>query len=95
MILSGGGGLRGFLVTFIRLAGMLFNIALLARIFISYMPQFRDSRFYEIVFAITEPVLGPIRRLMPSMMGLDFSPMVAMLLVSVVQRVLYQLAYLF
>ncbi len=36
---------------------------------------------------MTEPFLAPIRRLMPTMGGLDFSPMVLLLAVQMVRRV--------
>ncbi len=37
---------------------------------------------------ITEPVLRPIRRVVPTIGGLDFSPLIALVLVVVVQRIL-------
>ena len=37
---------------------------------------------------ITEPILAPVRRIMPPMGGLDFSPTVVLLLLFVLQRVL-------
>ncbi len=33
----------------------------------------------RLAYRITEPVLAPIRRLLPSMSGIDLSPMVVML----------------
>ena len=37
---------------------------------------------------ITEPILAPVRRIMPPMGGLDFSPTIVLLLLFVLQRVL-------
>ncbi len=37
---------------------------------------------------ITEPILAPVRRIMPSTGGIDFSPTVVLLLLFVLQRVL-------
>ncbi len=37
---------------------------------------------------ITEPILAPVRRIMPPMGGIDFSPTVVLLLLFVLQRVL-------
>lgn len=37
---------------------------------------------------ITEPLLAPARRLLPPMGGLDFSPIVVILLLGVIQRIL-------
>jgi YggT family protein len=41
---------------------------------------------------ITEPILGPIRRVIPAMGGIDISPLVALVLIWFVQ---YSLAYYF
>lgn len=40
--------------------------------------QFVDM-IWRTVVALTEPVLGPIRRIMPSMGGLDLSPLILLL----------------
>jgi len=36
---------------------------------------------YNLLFEITEPVLSPIRRALPTIGAIDFSPLVALLLV--------------
>ena len=58
-------------------------IAIFARIILSWFPISEDSPFasiFSFLYAITEPVLGPIRRLLPPMgmggMGLDLSPII-------------------
>jgi YggT family protein len=40
---------------------------------------------------ITEPLMAPARRLLPPMGGLDFSPIVVILLLGVIERILPQL----
>jgi len=52
----------------------------------------QGGRLYQFVYEVTEPVLGPIRRVIPPMMGLDFSPMIAMMLVSLLRSVISTLA---
>ncbi len=48
------------------------------------------------LYKLTEPVLGPIRRLLPSLGGLDFSPIVLLIAMEFVRRLvlneLYRLA---
>ena len=43
------------------------------------------ASIYNVVYSVTEPVLGPIRRVMPSVgfggMGLDLSPIIVILLI--------------
>jgi len=51
----------------------------------------------EFLFRITEPVLGPIRRALPSLGGLDISPIVLILIIMFLQRVItyYMIPYVF
>lgn len=63
--------------------GNLYLIAIFARIILSWFPISPDSPFaaiFSFLYSITEPVLGPIRRLLPPMgmggMGLDLSPII-------------------
>jgi len=55
-----------------------------------------NNRFVQMVsdfiYRITEPLLRPIRRILPPMGGLDFSPFVLMLIIYFVQRFMENLA---
>ena len=42
----------------------------------------------EFLFRITEPVLAPIRRLIPAFGGLDISPIILILLIMFIERVI-------
>ena len=42
---------------------------------------------------ITEPVYRPIRKVLPDFGGLDFSPMVVLLVLWILNRVLYDVAF--
>ncbi|MBR6740729.1 MAG: YggT family protein [Clostridia bacterium] len=41
----------------------LISLALLVRALLSWFPEARQSRFYEIIYTVTEPILSPFRRL--------------------------------
>lgn len=43
----------------------------------------------RIVYGLTEPLLGPIRRVLPPVGGLDFSPLVLLLLVRLLKRMMF------
>ena len=47
----------------------------------------------EFLYRITEPVLAPIRRILPSMGGLDLSPIVLILIIMFIQRVIAYYIY--
>ena len=42
----------------------------------------------EFLFRITEPVLAPIRRLMPNLGGLDISPIILILIIILIQKLI-------
>lgn len=72
-------------------------LLLLARIILGVVVQYMGMqgggvpdvlvRLYEVVFSLTEPVLGPIRRRLPQTGMIDFSPLVVMVILLVVQTV--------
>lgn len=66
---------------------------LFGRIILSWFPISPGSALapvFRVLYTITEPVLGPIRRLMPPMsvggMGLDLSPLIVILVFQVIQN---------
>lgn len=73
---------------------LFFNIVfllILARILLSFLPQYRSNAIAEMVFGITEPILSPFQRLIPPIGMIDISPMVAILVLGVVQWFLLNL----
>jgi YggT family protein len=63
-----------------------FLVVLIVRIILSWFPISPGSglaSIYNVVYTITEPVLGPLRRMMPTIgfggMGLDLSPIIVIL----------------
>ncbi len=66
-----------------------YTIVVVVRVVFSWLPApHRENEFHRFVFAITEPVLRPVRRMLPAAGPLDFSPFVVILLLSVVHRLL-------
>ncbi len=63
-------------------------LAIFARAIISWFPGAAGSPFKAMLDQITEPVLMPIRRFMPRMGALDLSPMIAILIIILIQSVL-------
>ncbi len=51
------------------------------------------SAIADFLYRITEPVLSPIRRLMPNLGGLDISPVIVILLIMLIQRVIAYYIY--
>ena len=67
----------------------LFVIAIFARVVLSWFPLAPGGAMasvYSVLYTVTEPVLGPIRRLLPSVGMLDISPIVVIILVQIICR---------
>jgi len=54
----------------------------------SWFPQLRESRFYGYIDRIVEPMLAPLRRILPPMGGLDLSPAILIFILIVIDRLL-------
>ena len=80
--------MSAYLGVFINILGTVLYTAILGRVIISWLNLSPDNPLVVVLYQITEPILGPIRRVMPQMGMLDLSPMVAILVVIVIQRVL-------
>jgi YggT family protein len=67
----------------------LFQILIIVRIVLSYVvsPVSRNP-LVEMVSTATDPILRPIRSVMPDTGMIDLSPMVAILLLQVLERLL-------
>ncbi|HEY6101623.1 MAG TPA: YggT family protein [bacterium] len=79
-------------IALIRLAFQAFYVLLIIRMVLSWMPGVaQDHPAVDFVFRATSPILTPIRRIMPPLGGLDLSPLVAILLLSVVQTLVLNL----
>ena len=55
-------------------------ILILVRVVFSWVSPYPNNSVYRFVFRVTEPILGPVRRRLPPMSGMDLSPLVVTLL---------------
>lgn len=69
----------------------LYSWVLLARVLVSWLPVDPYHPAVRLLRDLTEPVLAPIRRRLPPMAGIDYSPVVAFLLIMVAQQVVLRL----
>ena len=54
-------------------------ILILVRVVFSYISPYPNNSVYKFVFQVTEPILGPVRRRLPPVSGIDLSPLVVTL----------------
>lgn len=69
--------------TFLRLLCEVLTIAVFARAVISWFPVQPGNRLVAFLYQITEPILEPLRRIVPRVGMMDITPLVAIILLQV------------
>lgn len=80
--------MSGFLILFINLLIQALFYAILGRVILSWIDPQVNWGITRVLYDMTEPVLGPIRNVLPSFGMIDFSPLVALLLLQLVGQAL-------
>lgn len=76
-----------------RFVDLLFNIlifAIIGRALLSWFNVGPGHPIGRVLYEITEPILGPMRRVIPMIGMIDISPIVAILLLNFLQNLLLQ-----
>jgi YggT family protein len=89
------------LLDVILLALELYTYVVIAAVILSWLIAFNVINTYNgvvrsivtAVNALTEPVLRPIRQMLPNFGGLDISPIVLFLAIYLIQRIILQYIY--
>ena len=77
---------------FVGILVWVLTIAILARVILSWLPiGGANNPLVAIVYQITEPILAPLRRIVPRVGMLDLTPMIAMIILVIIQRVVSSL----
>jgi YggT family protein len=67
----------------------LYWYVILARVLMSWFNPSSNNPIVDGIYRLTEPVLAPIRRLLPPMGGFDLSPLVVFFILMFLQRFVY------
>jgi YggT family protein len=79
------------IIGLVQLLFDLYVIVLLARVLLSWVQVDPRNSIVNLIQQLTEPLLAPIRRLLPQSGGIDFSPMVAFVVVLIAEQVVLML----
>lgn len=79
------------LINFIQLLAFVLWFLLIARVVLSWTSPRGGGGLVAFIYQATEPILAPIRRVLPSAGGMDWSPLVAMLVIGTIMRVVLSL----
>ena len=64
------------------------SLALIARVLLSFFDPTMRYPISQVIVDLTEPIIGPIRRVVPPIAGMiDLSPMIALILLQVIDKV--------
>jgi YggT family protein len=72
---------------FISIFAFVLTWAIIIRALLSWFSVGGAQPVFRLLVEITEPVLAPIRRVLPTAGMLDFSPLVALLLIQVIRNI--------
>jgi len=75
-----------FLRSFVGILVSLLWVLVMGRVLISWVDPTGRGQVASWLFQLTEPLLAPIRRLLPAAGGLDFSPLVLLLVLGALTR---------
>jgi YggT family protein len=69
----------------------LYSLVLLASVVLSWVQLSEDNAFVKIVRQLTDPVLGPVRKVVPPVGGFDLSPVIVILALNLLKSLLYRI----
>ena len=76
------------LLIFLDILLFTLNILVLVRMIASWFAN-PDGGLMRVLTDLTEPVIAPVRRLLPSMGGFDLSPLVTLLIIDALRYLLF------
>ncbi|MDQ2952589.1 MAG: YggT family protein [Chloroflexota bacterium] len=80
-----------FIEAFINALAFALTIAIFVRVLSSWVPMKLPWGLGEFAFSVTEPILAPIRRALPFMGGMDFSPFIALIAIQIIESILLRI----
>lgn len=69
----------------------LYNLLILIRLLLSWVNPDPYAAWVRFIYQVTEPFLEPFRRLLPPLGMIDFSPLLALLVLSFIRRLVLSL----
>ncbi|MEO1288477.1 MAG: YggT family protein [Chloroflexota bacterium] len=79
-------------IVYLVYALQIYSFILLARVLMTWIPNLDyNNPIVKFLIQATEPVLQPVRNMLPQNSGLDFSPIVVFLAITLISSVLLSL----
>jgi len=79
------------IILFVNLAFQLLIYLVIGRCILSFIKHNPYQPIIKFIYDITEPVMAPFRKLIPATGGIDFSPIIVILALSLAQKIIIDL----
>jgi len=76
-----------WLASFVNLLFWALELAILIRVLMSWIRPNPYNPFVQAIYQITEPIMGPLRRIIPPLGMIDITPMVALIILQIIQEI--------
>lgn len=90
-IIASQGGSAGIYHLLVSWTFTILKIALLVRVISSWLPVSPYSVWVRWSYRLSEPILAPMRRIVPNLGGLDITPILAYFLLNLIESLLFRL----
>ncbi|MEX2136686.1 MAG: YggT family protein [Chloroflexota bacterium] len=80
------------ILNFFELLISVLMLLVIARVVVSWLAPSGGGGLVAFIYQATEPILAPIRRVVPPSGGLDWAPLIAMLVLGLLLRLVIRLA---
>ena len=77
-----------FLFSFLQLLCEVLTLVIVLRVILSWFAPGTNNMLANILYQVTEPMLAPLRRIIPRVGVLDLSPLVAVILLQLIAYLL-------
>lgn len=84
------GGFGQFLQYFVSFLFTVLYVAIIVRSLMSWFNPSPENPLVRLVYEITEPVMAPLRRIVPRIGMIDITPIVAIVLLQLIESLLSQ-----
>ncbi|MEA4972795.1 hypothetical protein SDC9_68375 [bioreactor metagenome] len=88
--------MSGLLTNAINIFFRVLYILIFIRVFMSWVPSLRYTLIGNLIYTLTDPILVPVKKMMDKSplgggMMLDFSPVIALFILDIIQMILLNL----
>ncbi len=90
-IIASQAGSAGIFRLLVSWTFTILKLALVVRVISSWLPVSPNSGWVRWSYALSEPILAPLRRVVPNLGGLDITPILAYFLLNIIESLLFRL----